>query len=487
MLMVLLAATLAACGATAPAADTPGTASAEASVGGAEESAEPSADDAEESAAASMMASEEASPEASMMASEEASAEASAEVSEEASPDASAEASDDASPEATAEASDGAGTGGALPDASGVEVTGVKIATQSPLSGPQSALGIPIQHGAELAVEQIGEQIGIEGIEVVPFDDQATENIGASNASTIAADPSILCVIGHLNSGVAIASLPTYRDANVVMISPANTNPRITEEFTGTAYRVVGRDDVQGVVAADFARETLGAQNVYVLHDQTAYGEGLATVFRDTLEEAGVTIAGFAGTQEKSAFDAVLTPIQAANPDLVFYGGIYDAAGPLLQQMRERGIEAEFLGGDGLDSSELARLAGEAAVGANYVTVSGPPSAYPAAAQFITDYEAAYDEAAAYPAFQAYDSTRACLTAIANAAIEAGGTPTREQVKAAMAELEPFEGVTGNVEFNDKGDRDPAIYYVLEVTSADPAQWAQNEVADEIESEPPAQ
>ncbi len=482
MLMILLATMLAACGGqTATTPDTQTTAAAPTTVAGLEATTEAPTEEATEAAT------EAPTEEATEAATEEATTAATEEATEEATAGADETATAGADETATAGADETATTGAtaALPDVSGLELGTIKIASQSPLSGPQSQFGTNARNGAELAIEQIGEQIGFSDIQFAPSDDQAQEPIGAANASTIAADQQIMCVVGHVNSGVALAALPTYRDANLVMISPANTNPRITEDFDGTAYRLVGRDDVQGVVAADFAKDTAGAQSVYVLHDQTAYGEGLATVFRDHAEEIGLTVAGFAGTQETSVFDAVLTPIQAANPDLVFFGGIYDRGGPLIQQMRDRGIEAKFLGGDGLDSSDFVRLGGEGAVGANYVTVSGPPSAYAAAAQFIEDYQEKYSLPAAYPAFQAYDSARACLVAIANAAIEADGTPTREQVQAAAEELEPYEGVTGSVAFDDEGDRSPATYYVLEVKSANPDEWADNEVVGQIEAAPP--
>jgi branched-chain amino acid transport system substrate-binding protein len=403
-------------------------------------------------------------------------------------------AAEDETPEADAtpatDETPGAGTGapaagGALPNVGDIDVGNISIALQAPLSGPQSQFGTTARNGAQLAIQELAPQMGLDNLELVEFDDQAQEPVGASNASTIAANQDILCVDGHINSGVALAALPTYQAANLVMISPANTNPRITEEFDDTAYRLVGRDDVQGVVAADFAKNNLNAQNVYVLHDQTAYGEGLATVFRDRATELGMNVTDFAGTQETAVFDAVLTPIQAANPDVVFFGGIYDKAGPFVQQMRGRGIEATLLGGDGLDSPDLTRLGGEAAVGTNYVTVSGPASAYPEAAQFVEQYQQQFNQPAAYPAFQAYDAATACMIAIANAANEANGKPTREQVKAAMQELQPFTGVTGQVEFNDEGDRDPATYFIFEVASPDPAQWGQNEVVDEVEASPP--
>jgi len=412
-----------------------------------------------------------------------------------AAPSVAASASVAATTETSASASAGAGTtttttaaaAEELPSVSGIDLGSIKIATQGPLSGPQAQFGTTGLNGARIAVEQLGEEMGFSNIQIAQFDDQAQEPVGASNANTIAADQDIMCVVGHINSGVALAALPTYRDANIVMISPANTNPRVTEEFDGTGYRLVGRDDVQGVVAADFAQNNLQAKSVYVLHDQTAYGEGLATVFRDEMEKRNVTVAGFAGTQESAVFDAVLTPIQAANPDVIFFGGIYSTVGPFIQQLRERGIEAKVIGGDGLDSSDLTRLAGEAAVGANYVSVSGPASAYPQAAQFSQDYQSQFNAPAGYPAFQAYDAAKACMIAIANAATEANGRPTREQVKAALEELDTYQGVTGTVSFDDEGDRSPATYYVFEVQSGDPANWGQNTVAGTVEAEPPAE
>lgn len=395
-----------------------------------------------------------------------------------ATPPASATETGNADPSATAAADE------ELPDVSGLDLGTIKIVSHSPLSGPQSQFGGNARNGVELAIEQLGQRMGFKDLQIRPEDDQATPDIGAGRANDLVTDQDVFCVVGHINSGVTLAALPTYQNASVPMITPSSTNPRITDEFTGTAYRLVGRDDVQGVVAADFAQQ-LGIQNVYIISDKTAYGEGLTSVFRKRAEEIGLNIVGFEGTEETSAFDAVLTPILAANPDLVFFGGIYDRGGPFLKQMREKGIQAKFLGGDGLDASDFTRLAGDAAVGANYVTVAGPPSSYAQAEQFIDDYAVKYNVPAAYPALHAYDGARACLVAIANAALEANGRPTREQVKAAFTQLKPFVGVTGNVAFNERGDRDPATYYVFEVKSGDPAQWGDNSVVSTLESKPP--
>lgn len=370
----------------------------------------------------------------------------------------------------------------------GLDLGTIKIASQTPLSGPQSALGTGIRNGAELAIEQMNEKLGTN-IQFAPFDDQATEDIGASNANQIAADQDIMCVAGHLNSGVALASLPTYKNASLLMISPANTNVRITDDFgANPAYRIVGRDDVQPAVAEAHARDALKVKSVYILHDKTAYGQGVADFFRQLAEKDGIQVLGFEGTDEKSVFDPVLNPILAAQPEAVFWGGIYSEGGPLLKQMREKGIEAVFLGTDGLDSSELARLAGEAAVGVNYVTIAGPVGQYPAAAQFAQDFQAKYNTATPAFAAQGYDVAALCAVAIAKAAEKANGRPTRQQVLEAMKEIGPYEGVTGTTTFDEKGDRVPATYFVIEVKASDPAQWdAQNTIINKIDIAPDGQ
>ena len=407
-------------------------------------------------------------------------AETAASPAGEASPSAAASSAGEASPAATTEAA------AELPNVSGIDLGNIKIASQSPLSGPQAALGTGIRNGAELGIEQYNERLGMN-VEFAPFDDQATPDVGASNATQVAADQDILCVAGHLNSGVALAALPTYKGANLVMVSPANTNPRITDEFGGTAYRVVGRDDVQGVVAENFARDTLQVKSVYILHDKTDYGQGIAEFFRDEAEKDGITVAGFEGTEEKAVFDSIITPILAAQPDLVFWGGIYSEGGPLLKQMREKGIEAQFMGPDGIDSDQFAALAGESAVGVKYSTVAGPPSEYPAAAQFAQDYQAKFNASAPSFSPQAYDAAAICMVAIAKAAQEANGKPTREQVSAAMQDLGTFAGATGNVTFDEKGDRAPATYFIGEVGSADPAEWGNNKIISKLDIAPPGE
>ncbi len=366
----------------------------------------------------------------------------------------------------------------------------IKIATQSPLSGPQAAIGLGIRNGAELGVEQLAEPLTSLGftVELAPFDDQAQAEVGTANANNIASDPDILCVNGHLNSGVALAALPTYRNASVPMVSPANTNPNITEGGYEVAFRIVGRDDVQGAVAEQFAREELNIQSVFIIHDQTDYGQGVAEFFRQNAEANGITVLGFEGTQEQSQFDSILTPILPQNPDLIFFGGIYSQAGPLFDQARRAGITAQFMGPDGMDNAELVMLAGEAVADMYYTSVAAPVSQFPAAAQFAQDYQSRFNTPAPPFSAQAYDVVGICVQAIAQAAVDAGGKPTREQVVEALRNLDPYEGITGTYEFNDIGDPTEATYFVLQV-NYDPDNpeegWNENAVVKRLTIAPP--
>src|SRR5438270_1530508 len=204
----------------------------------------------------------------------------------------------------------------------------IKIATQSPLSGGQSALGEGIKLGAQLGMEKFKGNLEKKGykVELVPFDDQAKPDVGVANAKNIISDKDIMVVIGHLNSGVAIPSSEVYKEVGLAMISPANTNEKVTDRGYPNVNRVCGRDDVQGPVGAEFAAGTLKVKTAYVLHDKTTYGQGVAEAFKNDLEKKGVKIVGFEGTEEKSNFDPIVTPIKAKNPEFVYLVGIYDQA-----------------------------------------------------------------------------------------------------------------------------------------------------------------
>ena len=363
-----------------------------------------------------------------------------------------------------------------LPAGSRLDAQGkgtIKIATQSPLSGGQAALGEGIKLATQLAIEKLKAPLEKAGfkVELVPFDDQAKPDVGVANAKNIIADQSILVVIGHLNSGVAIPSSEVYKEASLAMISPANTNPTVTDRGYPNVFRVCGRDDIQGAVGAEFAK-SLGIKTAYVIHDKTTYGQGVAEFFKAEAEKKGIKVLAFEGTEEKSNFDPLVTPIKARNPDLIYFGGLYEQAGPFFKQAREKGVKSKFMGPDGMDSSDLTKIAGKAVVGMYYTSVSGPVSVYPQAKQFAEEYKKKFGKNPEPFAAQAYDATAIALRAIQTAA-KGGAAPSREDVSGAIHKIK-HTGLTGTIEFDQKGDPKKALYFVLQVTSDDPDKWSDN-------------
>ncbi len=355
----------------------------------------------------------------------------------------------------------------------------IKIATQSPLSGGQAALGEGIKLGAQLAVEKFKgnlEKMGYK-VDLVPFDDQAKPDVGVANAKNIIADKEIMAVIGHLNSGVAIPSSEVYKEVNVVMISPANTNPVVTDRGYPNVNRVCGRDDVQGVVGAEFAHGTLKVKSVYIIHDKTQYGQSIAEFFKADSEKKGVKVLGFEGTEEKSNFDPIITPIKAKNPDVIYFGGIYDQAAPFFKQAREKGVKSKFLGPDGMDSSDLTKIAGKAVVGMHYTSAAGPASALPKAKAFVEDFKKKFGKNPEPYAAEAYDAAHIAVLAIEQAA--KGGKVSREDVSAAVRKVK-LAGITGDIGFDAKGDRQKAAYFVLSVVSDDPQKWGDNKIVKQL-------
>src|SRR2546421_88388 len=372
--------------------------------------------------------------------------------------------------------------------ASQIEAQGkgtIKIATQSPLSGGQSALGEGIKLGTQLAVEKFKgalEKAGFK-VELVPFDDQAKPDVGVANAKNIIADKDIMVVIGHLNSGVAIPSSEVYKEVGLAMVSPANTNEKVTDRGYPNVNRVCGRDDVQGAVGAEFAATGIKAKSVYIIHDKTTYGQGVAEAFKADVEKKGVKVIGFEGTEEKSNFDPIVTPIKAKNPDLVYFGGIYDQGAPFFKQAREKGVKAKFLGPAGLDSSDFVKIGGKVVVGTYYTTAAAPASS-PQAKQFGEEFKKKYGKNPEPYAAESYVATAIAIKALEDVT-KGGKAPTREAVAAAIRKVK-YNGMTGTIEFDDKGDPKKASYYVMQVSTDNPEKWSDNKEAKRLAIAAPA-
>ncbi len=348
----------------------------------------------------------------------------------------------------------------------GLNAQVIKVATQSPLSGGQTAFGEQLKLGTQYAIEEAQAKFKALGfdLQLSAYDDQANPDTGVSNANRIINDPDILGVVGHFNSGVMIPSSEVYKTVNLVVVSPANTNPKVTDRKLANVNRICGRDDVQGPAGAEFAVNTLKAKKIFVLNDKSAYGQGLAQAFKDAAVKLGANIpdSAFVGTEERSNFIPVITQIIAFSPDLVYFGGTYDQIAPFTKQLRERGVKTPVLGGDGLDDPSYITLAGGAAnVAATYfTTVAGPVSMFPKAADLAKGFKAKYNKDISGFGIYAYDCAKIILSALETTIKAAGGKkPTRDAVTAAVRAIK-YEGLTGSVTFDDKGDKAVAEYFI---------------------------
>ena len=240
----------------------------------------------------------------------------------------------------------------------------VKIGHVGPTSGGIAHLGKDNENGARLAIEELNAKGVVIGgkkvkLELVAEDDAGDPKQGTAVAQKLA-DMKVAGVIGHLNSGTTIPASKIYSDAGIPQISPSATNPKYTRNGYKTAFRVVA-DDVQlGGTLGRYAVDTLKGKAIAVIDDRTAYGQGVADEFEKAVKAKGGKIVGREFTTDKSTdFSPILTTLKGKKPDVVFFGGMDAVAGPMIRQMKSLGIAAKFMGGDGICSSELAKLAGD--------------------------------------------------------------------------------------------------------------------------------
>jgi branched-chain amino acid transport system substrate-binding protein len=340
----------------------------------------------------------------------------------------------------------------------------IKIASCTPLSGSQSALGGSIKNGIEMALSarvQEFKDLGFD-LQFLPMDDQADPKVGVSNAQRLVEDAQVLAVVGHYNSGVAIPSSEVYNEGGLTMVSPANTNPDVTDRGLPTVNRICARDDAQGPAGADFLFG-LGKKTVFILQDKTTYGQGVADQFKKRFEEIGGTVKGYEGiTAGEADFSAVEEMIRASGAEAVYFGGMYPEGALLIKQLKEKGINVVFLGPDGMDSAELVKIAGDAIIGNYYTSVAADVSGTEAGAAFVKKFTETYGRAPEAFAAYGYDAMNVALDGI-KAAIAANGgkLPSREQVATATRQIKGFKGLATNVTFDEIGDNTEATIYVL--------------------------
>ncbi len=347
----------------------------------------------------------------------------------------------------------------------------LKIVSSLPRTGSANAQTSTIVNGIKLAIDEVGGTVDGWTITYQDMDDASPQRgnwdpaVEAQNANTAARDESIVAYIGTFNSGAAKVAIPILNRAGLVMVSPANTYPGLTKPGLGEAnepmayrksgtinyFRVVPTDDLQGVQAANWAKD-LAVTKVFILHDRELYGKGIADVFKKQAEKQGIEVVGFEGIDSKAAnYRSLVTKLKATQPDLVYFGGTTQSnAGQVAKDLRSGGFEGKYMVPDGCFEQAFIESAGaENLNDRTYITFGGlPPEKLTGkGAEFCSSYKTKYSaDPEAYAAY-GYECARVILQAIAKAE-----TKDRASILAAVAGTRDFDGVLGRWSFDANGD-----------------------------------
>ncbi|MBJ6646646.1 branched-chain amino acid ABC transporter substrate-binding protein [Streptomyces griseoincarnatus] len=362
--------------------------------------------------------------------------------------------------------------------------TTVVIGVDAPLTGDLSALGLGIKNSVELATKIANKEKYVEGVtfKIEALDDQGQASVGQQNATKLVANKDVLGVVGPLNSSVGEAMQKVFDTAKLVEVSPANTNPALTQGVNWQTkkerpyksyFRTATTDAIQGPFAAQYVFNEAKKKKVFVIDDKKTYGAGLAATFTAEFKELGGQVVGTEHINPESKdFSAVATKVKNSGADVVYYGGEYPQAGPLSKQIKEAGAKIPLVGGDGIYSADFIKLAGTAGAGDLATSVGAPVESLPSAKEFVANYEAeGYKDA--YEAYggYSYDSAWAIIEAVKKVVEDSDGKlpdDARAKVVDAMQNVS-FDGVTGKVSFDEFGDATNKQLTVYTVKGGD---WA---------------
>jgi branched-chain amino acid transport system substrate-binding protein len=324
----------------------------------------------------------------------------------------------------------------------------IRLGVGGPMTGSDAAFGGQLRQGVEQAVADINAQGGILGqkIELFSGDDGGNPREGVSVANKFVGD-GVKFVIGHFNSGVSIPASEVYQENGVLMITPASTNPKVTERSLWNVFRVCGRDDQQGGLAGAIIAERFKGKRVAIVHDKTTYGQGLADETRRAMAKGGLKDVLYEGVNKDDRdFTAVISKIRQARADLVFWGGLHSAGGLIVRQMRAQGVKAPLMGGDGITDDEFAAIAGPGAEG-TLMTFSPDPRTNPANKAIIELFRSKrMFEPQAYTLYS-YASVQ-----IIKQAAEKANSLDPKKVAEVMRSGMVFDTVLGKISFDKKGD-----------------------------------
>jgi branched-chain amino acid transport system substrate-binding protein len=323
----------------------------------------------------------------------------------------------------------------------------IKMGVAGPITGGSAAFGAQLKNGTEQAVADINKAGGILGQQIVlsTGDDRADPKEGVSVANKFVGD-GVKFVVGHFNSGVTIPSSEVYQENGILMISPSATNPKVTERNLWNVFRTCGRDDQQGGIAGAIIAAKFKGKRVAVVHDKTTYGQGLADETRKAMNAKGVKEIFYEGVnKDDKDFTALVTKLKAANPDLIYWGGLHDTGGIIVRQMRDQGLKAPLMGGDGITDDEFAAIAGPGAEG-TLMTFSPDPRTNPANKDIVEVFRKKGFEPQAYTLYS-YAAVQ-----IFKQAAEQAKSLDPKKVAEVMHSGTAFKTVLGDITFDKKGD-----------------------------------
>jgi branched-chain amino acid transport system substrate-binding protein len=349
----------------------------------------------------------------------------------------------------------------------------IKIGVAGPITGPNAAFGAQLKNGVEQAIEDINAAGGINGqkLQIVIGDDVSDPKQGVSVANKFAAE-GVKFVVGHFNSGVSIPASQVYEEAGIVQVTPASTNPQFTERGMWNTFRTCGRDDQQGLVAGAYLSDKFKGKKVAVIHDKTPYGKGLADETQKAMNAKGLKEVMYEGvnTGEKD-YSALVSKLKQSAVDVVYFGGLHTEAGLIIRQMRDQGLNAPLMSGDGIVSAEFTSIAGPGAEG-TLMTFAPDPRKNPNAKDAVAKFKAKNFEPEAYTLY-----SYAAAQILAEAAKQAGGTDGKK-VADIMKSGKPFKTVIGDISFNKKGDitRPDYVMYVWKKGADGKIDYSGNEI-----------
>ncbi len=336
----------------------------------------------------------------------------------------------------------------------------VKIGHVAPVSGAQAHYGRDNENGARLAIDDLNAQgVKIGGnkvrFELVAEDDAADPKQGTAAAQKLC-DAKVNGVVGHLNSGTTIPAAKVYDGCGLPMVTPSATNPQLTTLGYKNVYRLLANDNALGAGLAKHAKDVLKLKSVAIIDDRTAYGKGVAEVFRNTAKTLGIQVVSEQFTNDKAVdFSSILTSIKSKKPDGIFFGGMDPQAGPMLRQMQQLGMSKVYLfGGDGICTEKLAELSSGARTLGNVVCAVGGASLdkLPQGKAWRAKYDAKFPGQFQVYSPYTYDATMVLVDAMKRA------NSTDPKVYAAKLAAADYQGVTAKVKFEPNGElKNPAM------------------------------